>query len=286
MSLSRLWQFVLLVFVASLVVGVGAQTYDIEVVNSLTYVTRDMTPLMLDVYRPTGVEGNRPVVLMVHGGSWQAGSRTEARPFGEFLAERGYAVVAMDYRLVPAATFPAQIDDVRAAASWVQANAKQYRFDTAHIIAMGASAGGQLAALLAVQPVANVPKVVGVVDFFGPMDFTAVPPNLAAEMVVQAYLGASRQQNPKIYVDASPITYVTADDPPFLIFHGTKDQVVPYNQSERMARALEAAGVPETFFPLTDIGHDVPAITSPLGQRMTATLLAFLQQRTTTPAGK
>jgi acetyl esterase/lipase len=250
--------------------------YDVEVMHGLTYATRDAQPLLLDLYRPLMARGPLPWVVAVHGGAWLGGDREQMKPLGMLLAARGYAVVAMDYRLAPDHTFPAQLDDVRAAVAWVRGRAAHYRIAAGAVSAIGFSAGAQLAALLGVNPEPGTPEVRCVIAFFGPMDLTVPITSLQAELVLRAYLGCRQHECPARYAQASPVTFITPDDPPFLLLHGTNDTIVPFSQSELMREALRAANVSVTFVPMPEVGHAIPASNTPLGQQVEHQVLSFL----------
>ncbi|MHB9130581.1 MAG: alpha/beta fold hydrolase [Armatimonadota bacterium] len=265
-----------LVCVIFCTVSVGSSN-DTEVLRNLTYRTVGSTELTLDIFRPLGTTQATPVILAVHGGSWIMDDRWLMRPMVEYLSSHGYAVVLMSYRLAPQFTYPAQLEDTRAAARWVQAHAEEYHFDMQRFYLLGYSAGGQLAALVGTQPQADIPRAAGVVLLSAPQDFTAPMPSLKAKVIAQVYLDARQDDNPKLYAEASPITYVTKTAPPFFFIHGTKDSMVPYDQTERMARALRAQQVPVTIYPLEGIGHEPPPVRTKQGQAAMDAMLEFLQ---------
>jgi acetyl esterase/lipase len=224
--------------------------------------------LKLDLAKPDG-PGPFPAVVCIHGGAWQRGSRTHlsvanalfnGRSLIEQIAERGYVVVSVSYRLAPKFTFPAQIEDVKASVRWVRNNAAKYRIDPARVAGVGFSAGGHLVNLLGTTDpkdelegpaLKDAPstRLKAVVSYFGPTDFLAHEnqPREALEGMekyfLKPFLGVTFTENPEAYKKASPITYVTADDPPFLFFHGTRDPLVPMDQSHRMAKKLQSVGV-------------------------------------------
>jgi acetyl esterase/lipase len=218
------------------------------------------------------------VVVLLHGGSWIAGTRLELTPFAQYLAARGYAVVTPDYRLVPIFHYPAPIEDTRAALRWVGEHAEAQGFDLGRVALGGVSAGAQLAALVALTPGEGEPTVRAVLDGYGPMDFTAPAPDERALLTVQLYLGATRETKPDLYAAASPITHVSATAPPFFLAHGTADGTVPYAQSAGMAAALKAAGVPATLLTIEKGGHNLAAGDAASRDRVYAAAYAFLQE--------
>jgi acetyl esterase/lipase len=240
------------------------------VVRDIVYARAPGKDLTLDIYRPDNATGKLPVIVWVHGGGWQSGSkdRCPAAP----LARDGYAVVSINYRLSHEAIFPAQIHDCKAAIRFLRANAGKYGLAPERIGAWGSSAGAHLVALLGTS--GGVDELEGdlgnaqqssrvqcVVDFFGPTDFTRMDAagsnrnHDAPNSPESKLIGGPIQQNKDKVARANPITYVTPDDPPFLILHGDMDETVPFNQSELLRDALKKAGVPVTFEPQPGKGH-------------------------------
>jgi acetyl esterase/lipase len=218
----------------------------------------------LDVYVPKG-DGPFPLILWVHGGGWEGGSKDSAVPVVNMLA-RGYAVASTNYRLSRHAAFPAQIHDVKGAVRYLRANAKKYKIDGDRIGVAGGSAGGHLVALLGtsgdvkelegdVGPKDVSSRVQCVIDFFGPTDLLKLSPANAKENPVTRLLGGPTTEKRELAVSANPITYVSKDDPPFLIVHGDKDPVVPLSQSELLYEALKKAGVDATLKVVPEAGH-------------------------------
>jgi len=221
------------------------------------------TPLLMDVYYPEDGDGPWPVTVYVHGGGWVSGDKSKGAGFRlvEPLRRSGYLVVSINYRLSPEHQFPAHIEDVKCAIRHLRANAGAYNLDPEHIGVFGGSAGGHLATLLGTSDDSAglegpgeyqeySSRVGAVVDLFGPTDGTA----FCIPSKIEAVFGAVTCED-EIITAASPMTYISADDPPFLIFHGDQDDVVPINQSERLHEALMAAGVQSTFIVVENAGH-------------------------------
>jgi acetyl esterase/lipase len=226
----------------------------------------------LDIYWPEEGSNLCPVILSIHGGAFRGGDKADAQltPMLEGL-KRGYAVVSINYRMSGEAKFPALVHDVKAAIRWVRANAGTYRFNPAKIVAWGGSAGGYLAAMTGVSggiPELDDPslgsaeqpsQVQAVVDWFGPTDFLKMDEQLAeyglAPDAGQAHngefspesllLGGKITEIPERVRAANPETYIRPDAPPFLIQHGTKDDIVPCLQSILFAARLTAVLGPE-----------------------------------------
>jgi acetyl esterase/lipase len=230
----------------------------------------------LDLLLPRAPKGEKPlpVVVNIHGGAWQSGDKSNGLPQLAGLVSTGdYAAASIGYRLSGEATWPAQIHDCKAAIRWIRANAEKYHLDPDRIGVMGGSAGGHLVALLgtgagieALEGDLGPDKGVGtrvkcVVDQFGPSDLLTIgdhPSSIkhnAAGSPESKLLGGPIPDRKDMARAASPITYVSKDDPPFLIIHGDNDQTVPFNQSERLAKALKDAGVDVLFVKVEGGGH-------------------------------
>ena len=239
----------------------------------ITYASIGDRDLLLDVYAPARKpEQEIPVVVWVHGGGWRGGSKDNIRRPQEIL-NHGFGLVSVGYRLSGEATFPAAIADVKAAFRWVRANASRYGFDPQRIGAWGSSAGGHLVALLGTAHdaaewdriheenagVSSRPD--SVCNWFGPSDFLRMndfPGRIdhdSPDSPESLFIGAPIQDHPEKAQEANPIRYVTPDDPPILHMHGEKDQAVPYNQSELLHAALEAAGVDTTLYMVKNADH-------------------------------
>ena len=219
----------------------------------------------LDLYLPLQGEAPYPVVVGIHGGGFLSGDKEDGQitPVLEAL-KRGYAVAGVNYRLSDEAHFPAAINDVKAAIRWLRAHAGDHQLDPGRVAVWGDSAGGNLAALAGTSGdvvalrgphPANAGQsdtVQAVVDWFGPISFLRTDRDFRAagihgassngpDSFLSRYLGAPLTTVPGKVKAADPITYMTADDPPILIEHGTADGTVPVGQSTRLAKAYAAS---------------------------------------------
>jgi acetyl esterase/lipase len=239
----------------------------IVVERDVTYGRGADAELQLDLAMPKDGAGPFPAVVFLHGEGWRAGNRQQMSHFIEGMARLGYVAVTVEYRLVPGARFPAQVEDGKAAVRWLRAHAAQYRVRSDRIGVVGFSAGGHLAAMLGVTSgdegfeghggnPGQSSRVQAVVSFFGPTDLSARnwPRDLEVE-VIAPFVGGSFGDRPDLYRRASPITYVSSRAPPFLLVHGTDDRLVPIDQATRLAQALQAQGVPVQMLTLEGEGH-------------------------------
>ena len=229
--------------------------------KGIVYGEADGKPLLLDLVYPTETPGmpvpeHTPAVIDIHGGGWAIGQRAIER--GLMLALYGFFHASIDYRLSHEAPFPAQIHDVKAAIRWLRAHASEYRVDPNRIGLTGGSAGGHLSALAGVT--GDMPELEGDCGWAGystrvqavaavnPVtDFDASAaeyPWLHTADEVRMLFGSELQDSPDLRELASPVAHVTDDAPPFLLIHGSADDIVVPSQSERLYDALRAAGIP------------------------------------------
>ncbi|RCS54753.1 alpha/beta hydrolase [Bremerella cremea] len=233
---------------------VQAQEPAVRMVPNQLVVERDDKRLWADVYLPAG-EGPFPAVLMIHGGAWAGGSRSNMAANAMFLANHGYAVATISYRFAPSHIFPAQLEDCQAGLNWLVENAEQFQIDTNRLAGWGHSAGGHLACLIAAieaEKVGASPLLKAVVAGAAPCDFTQEP---LQSNRLSFFLGGSREEKPSTYVMASPVAHVTAKCPPIFFFHGTEDNLVPIQEAEAMHDKLSSLGVPTVFYKSLGRGH-------------------------------
>jgi acetyl esterase/lipase len=241
------------------------QPYGVTTQANIAYVEHDGIKLAGDLYRPKGLD-KAPILVAVHGGGWQMGARTFYQYWGPYLARNGIALFAISYRLAKpdAKTYPGAVYDVKAGVQFVRANAAQLGVDPDRIGLIGDSAGGHLAALVALaggeaqfsseyrdDPHAATPAgVKAVIGFYGVYDMQAQwQHDLVArprDPITEKFLGVSPLQSRRTYFDASPISYATIDKKDktrFLLIHGTNDEIVdPQTQSQAFLTALKQAG--------------------------------------------
>lgn len=266
---------------------VGAKSY-----RDLAYVSGGLARQKLDLFIPEKTTKPVPVVIWIHGGGWQAGSKDQCPPLRSGYVERGYAVASIGYRLSGDAIFPAQIEDCKAAIRWLRAHAGEYGLDGKRFGLWGSSAGGHLVALTGTSAAVKEfevgenldqsSRVQAVCDYYGPTDFGAfvttpgyeshgAPNSPEAKLI-----GGPVKNHPEKVVRVNPITYVNSDDPPFLIVHGDKDPLVPIQQSELLFEALKKAGVSVHLHTIRNAGHGGPGFT---GRDVEEMVAAFFDSR-------
>ena len=274
----------------------------ITLLRDVEFAVVDGISLRLDLYLPAG-PGPHPVLVWVHGGGWQSGDKSlDSGSVQVRQAGRGYVVASVNYRLSGQAIFPAQIQDVKAAIRFLRANASRWAADPSRIGVWGGSAGGHLAALAGTSgDVAELEGVVGgnlqassrvqaVVDWYGPSDLPDMPAQAlpcstdhsAPSAPEGRLLGCAIPACPETARRASPITYVSADDPPFHIVQGTADCTVPPLQSVTFDAALRASRVVSDLTMIPGAGHGGPEFSD--SERLPA-LEAFLDRTLGTSGG-
>tara|TARA_Y100001951_G_scaffold63894_1_gene51214 strand:+ start:258 stop:1217 length:960 start_codon:yes stop_codon:yes gene_type:complete len=234
--------------------------------QSIVYKTVNGKDLALDLYMPTPLGTAPTLAVWVHGGAWMRGSKNETlSKNGNLVASllnEGVAVAAVNYRLSGEAIYPAAPNDINDAINFLVDNSDNLKLSAEHVIMMGRSAGGHLASLLTTSNNDDVPflnakpryRVIGMVDFFGPSDFLALRGNSgkvdhdAPDAAEAQFLGESPLVNEALAREASPTTYIDNKTPPFIVFHGLDDGVVPATQSELLSRRLDQFGVPNELF--------------------------------------
>jgi acetyl esterase/lipase len=233
-----------------------------ETITDILYCPAENSAQKMDVYFPDS-GGPWPALVYVHGGSWMRGDKTEAVMFASGLTAQGYLVVSINYSLYPPARFPAMIQDVKCAVRSLRAHASEYNIDPNRIGAMGVSAGGHLVSLLGTSDQSDgwdvgeyldqSSRVKAVIAMAPVTDLSRNFPNADIEAMRHVGFGADN------IVQASPITHVTSDDPPFLLIHGDRDEVVPYEQSQLMYDRLVQMNVPAQLVIVKNAGHSFTA---------------------------
>jgi acetyl esterase/lipase len=232
-----------------------AAAVEIETHDALQYGTGGGEKLLLDLARPKDLDKPTPCIVFIHGGGWAGGNRKAHYNRMRAAAEDGFVAATVSYRLVRDGKhrWPSQIEDCKCAIRWLRANAERFSIDPDRIGAFGDSAGAHLSMLLGTMDKDDglegeggssdqSSKVQAVVGFYGPTNLATEYPKASRDIVAN-FIGGPLGERRADYERASPIKYVNAGDAPMLIFHGTKDELVPYEQAFEMATALTNAGV-------------------------------------------
>ena len=252
--------------------------------KTITYVTYKDTSLTLDFFR-SQLPGDRPCIINVHGGSWEGGDNKQIPEINSYLAQKGYNVAAINYRLAPKWQTPAPVEDVKACMAYCRQHAAELHIDTGNFVILGRSAGSQIALLAAYS--LHDPAIKGVIDFYGPADMVwgySIPANpliLDSRKVMNEYVGGTYSQVPEKFRASSPVEWVDKNSPPTLIIHGTNDVWVSPEHCRRLIRKLQPNGVKYYWLliPWATHGFDYN-INGPGGQLSTFAVETFINSVT------
>lgn len=242
----------------------------VHVVRDVVFAEHGKRGLRLDVFHPRDGVTGAPVLLQVHGGAWVIGFKErQALPLMTHLAARGWVCVNIDYRLSPRATFPDHLVDVKRAIAWIREHIAEYGGDPSFVAISGNSAGGHLTALAALT--ANAPehqpgfeeidtRLQAAVPFYGIYDFTnrnhTMPKRWVKDFLGRYVMKASPDDAPELYRQASPFDQVHAAAPPFLVIHGTVDNLAPVADAREFVERLEAVSShPVAYLEVPGAGH-------------------------------
>ena len=241
--------------------------------QNIPYANDTLQKHLLDIYLPPGAKKPLPLVVWIHGGAWMLNDKYADMGYMKntvrSFIDSGYALASINYRYSPDSVFPAQIRDCNQAIEFLYQHASAYSIDKNKIAVIGFSAGGHLASLLALSNNNNVKTFHAVptrftiklaLDFYGPSDFIMLAnnPDTAVNNMrnpVSILLGALAVDRPDIAKQASPVTYIDKDDPPFLIVQGEKDESVPNTQSKILHSWLTLNGVKNDLIIVKDAPH-------------------------------
>jgi acetyl esterase/lipase len=233
--------------------------------QGVEYCTMGEAVLKMDIYYPTTKEPQWPMVMYVHPGGWNTGDTSVDTTLVDVRAfqKAGFLFTSVDYRLAPAYKFPAMIEDVKCAVRFLRAHAAKYNIDPERFGAIGPSAGGHLVSLLGVtdhtagfdvgEYLDYSSRVQAVVDMYGVTDLT--PPFTKTLFFDRMEVFGTFDDRDPIFQIASPVSYITSDDPPFLIFQGEFDTTVPPKQSTRLFNHLQAEEVEAELVMVKNAGH-------------------------------
>lgn len=264
--------------------GTTTQVLGMDAVLDVPY-TDDETALELDLYLPSGLDEPAPVVLLLHGGGFASGERNTGgmQRIAEQIVKNGYIAASIDYSLAPAAPYPAAVDDTLSAVAFLQANADEWGIDADRVALLGSSAGATIALQAGVQPTeeTGIDAVVSLsgVGFFDPGALALGNPGSAEIAAALQYLGCEDAATCEIGQVASPGLAVTSTSSPAFLANGV-GEIVPEQQSEELAAAFEAAGVPVELVIVPEPQHAAELLSSELWSRITAFLAEHLGEAT------
>jgi acetyl esterase/lipase len=246
------------------------------------YARPDRKSLSLDLYRLAGAAEPQPLIIMIHGGSWNGGSKAQLPAMNYWLAGQRYTVASINYRHAPKWRFPAPVDDVFSAIEFLRTNAQELKIDATRIVLIGRSAGGQIALSAAYS--GRDPAVVGAVSFYAPTDLVLGYDKPSARWVLdsrsalETYLGGAPAEKLDAYVAASPLQHVGQSTPPTLLIHGKLDSVVWPVHSELLDARLAQAGTRHLYLALPWATHGCDAnVAGPSGQLTRYAIGRFLE---------
>lgn len=258
--------------------AVHAQSYPISVAYDTVYDTVAGTQLKMDVYEPIGTTGPRPLVMVIHGGCFIHGDKSEMTYLAQNLAAHGMVVANVNYRLAGVAPYPAAHRDVGVALRYMRQNALRHNIDQTRVASIGSSAGSTLAAVLGVEPALRRDGVVDalssrvnvVINNFGITDFMhdQYAPDLSRTDCAEHYMGKKRESSPQAFFDASPLNKVDAQSAKFIIVHGLNDISVPPVHAQRMHQRILEKGGKSTLILQEGVAHTAPWSTYTLTRAM------------------
>ena len=243
--------------------------------SNVVYKVASNYQAKLDVYYSSRPDANTPVVLMIHGGGWIAGTKEDGVLYLMPFLQMGFAVVNVEYRMGPVALAPAAVEDCLCALHWIGRNARKYHFDLSKVVVTGGSAGGHLALTTAMIPpsagfeneclaeddqgwtgkfIDNRPKVAAVINWFGITDVNDLLEGPNKHGYAVSWFG-SLPNREDLAKRVSPLTYVRPGLPPILTIHGDNDKLVPYSEAVRLHDALTKAGVKNQLYTVAGGGH-------------------------------
>ena len=249
----------------------AADTYVVQ--SNVVYGMYSGAALLLDVYQPARPNGYG--IVFISGSGWSAPlaynapelkSNGQAKQYAPPLANAGYTVFTLNHRALPRFRYPGPVEDVQRAVRFIRHHATKFGIDAARIGAMGGSSGGHLVSMLGTLDGAGKPsdpdpveresaKVQCVVARAAPIDFLTSDTGRFILGLARPAKGDQNSAEYRLHLEASPVTHITADDPPFLLMHGDKDESVPFSQSEEMEAKLKAAGVTVKLLRISGAGH-------------------------------
>jgi acetyl esterase/lipase len=248
----------------------GFKTGQPRLMRGIQFSTPEGLPLVLDVYRPPQT-GRFPIIVQIHGGAWQRGTKADDEKFARYFSSNGYVVVSIEYRLAPRWQWPAQLQDVRAAIAWIRSHESTHEGDISRLALVGRSAGAQLAMITAYS---DNPGVHAVVSYYGPTNLVegwSNPPNpdpLSVQSTLETFLGGPPKGVPHRYTEASPISFASGGSPPTLQIQGLRDHVVRPEFPAQLHEQLIKAGGQSVLLQIPWAEHGFDMIPQGMGGQL------------------
>ncbi|MCU0546391.1 MAG: alpha/beta hydrolase [Oscillatoriaceae cyanobacterium Prado104] len=223
----------------------GISLEKVRIDRDIVFANPDGISLKINLYRPVQT-GKYPAIVTIYGGAWQRGNPDYNEEFSRYMADRGYCIIAIDYRHAPRYRFPAQIEDVETALAYIKTHAVDWEIDRDRIALMGRSAGAHLAMLAAYN--SSILPVRSLVNYYGPNDLIAgyndppFPDPIDVRAVLRSFLGGGPEELNELYRRASPINYIKPNLPPSLLVYAGRDRIVKAKFGRSLYQRLQAAG--------------------------------------------
>ena len=228
-----------------------ARAKRIKVEKNIVFSSHSGEDVCADVYRPNN-DSKLPMIVLIHGGAWITGDKWNFADHARQLADEGFVVASINYRLAPKSRYPAQLIDCQEAMRWVGESHERWNADVERLGVWGYSAGAQLAMMLALKPREDSPKLRCCVVGGLPSDMTMIPED---SQLLSAVFGGTRREKPELYREASPSYFVHGETPPIFQYHGSDDFMVPIGPALEFHEKLQACGVECRFEKIEKSGH-------------------------------
>lgn len=250
-------------------VGVRAAANPLNFWQEFVFAEPAGERLRLNFYPALDQSAPAPLVVFVHGGGWASGSKSLLGLGAYELHQAGFALASVEYRLVPGAVWPAQLEDVRQSLGYLRRHSQELNLDVQRMGAWGESAGGHLVSLLALREPGALQAVA---ELYGPTDFLSQDNTTAQGLQYVRNLVGGQQA---LLGEASPVTYANDKAPPFLIMHGEDDSFVPFTQARRLEQALKAVRAPVELVAVQHADHGFRGHPQPTRQALAQVLVEF-----------
>lgn len=216
-----------------------------------------------------------PLIVWIHGGGWESGTKEHALPYLMPFVQEGYSVASIQYRLTTESPFPAQVEDLQDALMFLKSHSLLYGIEQKQIFLWGSSAGGHLASLLGTME--GNEHIQGVISWMAPTDLSQIYhyPSKLSKQAVERLLGGKMDEKKDVIQKANPINYITSTSPPFIIFHGERDLVVPWQQSDILHQSLRKSEVESHFYLIEGAEHEYL-----FGEDTLRLIMSFLTEKT------